>query len=196
MTAALLFAGLTAIGLGGLLAVFRPGFSLGLWLQASGSVAVAVAGFWILGSDATLGDPFTSEFHLRVGVDGLSGFFLGMLGLVAAASLVFSIRYLTPTAAGRAIAALMAAFLLAMVEVVGRDPVTLLAGWELMTILPAAVILIARGTRIGRRDERCSCTPRSPTWRAWARGSQSCFWRTPGRSEVRRRSGRVRGYSS
>lgn len=153
MTAALLFAGLTAIGLGGLLAVFRPGFSLGLWLQASGAVAVAVAGFWILGSDATLGDPFTSEFHLRVGVDGLSGFFLGMLGLVAAASLVFSIRYLTPTAAGRAIAALMAAFLLAMVEVVcARDPVTLLAGWELMTILPAAVILIARdANRTARR---------------------------------------------
>ena len=34
---------------------------------------------------------------------------------------------------------------------VARDPTTFLAGWELMTLVPAAAILVARARRRGRR---------------------------------------------
>ena len=91
------------------------------------------------------GRSFTSSFDPRFGVDGLSGLFLGTLGLIAAPALVFSLRYLEPTRRGRVIAALTAGFFLALALVVcARDPLTFLTGWELMTLLSATVILVAR----------------------------------------------------
>ena len=121
-------------------------FVVGLVVQATGAVAVAVAGFWVLAAGDVFGAPFTSAFDPSVGVDGLSGLFLGTLGLVAAPALVFSSRYLEPTPEGRLVAVLTAAFLLALAAVLcARDPLTFLAGWELMTLLPAALILVARG---------------------------------------------------
>jgi hydrogenase-4 component B len=58
---------------------------------------------------------------------------------------VFSLRYLEPTRQGRATSALTAAFFLALALVVcARDPLTFLTGWELMTLLSATVILVAR----------------------------------------------------
>ena len=75
----------------------------------------------------------------------MSGLFLGTLGLIAAPALVFSLRYLEPTRRGRVTAALTAAFFLALALVVcARDPLTFLTGWELMTLLSATVILVAR----------------------------------------------------
>ncbi len=145
MIGALLVAGLGLLALGGLVVVLRRAFAAGVLLQATGAAAVATAGFWALGTGATLGAGFTSAFVPRFGVDGLSGLFLGILGLVALPALVFSLRYLEPTPRGRAIAALTAAFLLAMAGVVcARDPLTFLLGWELMTLLPAVVILVGR----------------------------------------------------
>ena len=153
MTGAVLLGGLAALGLGGLLSCLRGGFREGIWLQAVGAAAISVAGFWELGSRAALGAAFASGLSPRVGVDGLSGFFLGTLGLVAAPALVFSLRYLEPSRRGRATAALTAGFLLALVLVFSaRDPVTLLSGWELMTLVPAVVILVAR--RADRRSRR------------------------------------------
>jgi hydrogenase-4 component B len=150
---AVLVVGLSAIALGGVLSAARAAFRAGLGLQAAGAVAVAVAGFSVLAAGDVLGASFTSAFDPRFGVDGLSGLFLGTLGLIAAPALVFSSRYLEPTANGRAVAALTAAFLLVLAAVLcARDPLTLLAGWELMTLLPAAVILVARdGDRHGRQ---------------------------------------------
>ena len=89
----------------------------------------------------------------RVGVDGLSGFFLGTLGLVATAALVFSLRYLEPSLRGRLVATLTAPFVLALAAVLcARDPLTFLAAWEAMTLLPAVVILVARNAeRTARR---------------------------------------------
>ena len=145
MISALLLAGLGGLALGGALSAFRSRFSVGLSLQAVGAATLGVAGFVVLWSGDVLGAGFTSSFVPRLGVDGLTGFFLGVLGLVAAPVLVYSIRYLEPTLAGRAVAAATAVFLLVMVEVLcARDPVTFLAGWELMTLVPAAMILIAR----------------------------------------------------
>lgn len=145
MISALLFAGLGAVALGGAVSAFRSGFSVGLSLQAAGAAALGVAGFALLWSGDAMGAGFTDSVVPRLGGDGLTGFFLGVLGMVAAPVLVYSIRYLEPTAAGRAVASAMSVFLLVMVLVLcARDPVTFLVGWELMTLVPAAVILVAR----------------------------------------------------
>ncbi|HKY24741.1 MAG TPA: proton-conducting transporter membrane subunit [Gaiella sp.] len=152
MIAALLVAGLGAVALGGVLAAARRTFRPGLALQAAGAAAIGVAGFWSLAADEELGAAFTSAFDPQLGLDGLSGLFLGTLGLIAAPSLVFSIRYLEADVRGRTVAVLTAGFLLALAGVVcARDPLTFLVGWELMTLLPAAVILVARG---GDREAR------------------------------------------
>ncbi|HEY5294621.1 MAG TPA: proton-conducting transporter membrane subunit [Gaiellaceae bacterium] len=146
MTCLLLGVGLSAIALGGVLSVSRGTFSAGLWVQAAGAAGVSIAGFWALGSQAVLGDAFTSSFVPRLGVDGLSGLFLGILGLIAAPAFVFSSRYLRPSPAGRAVAALTALFVLTLALVLcARDPLTFLAGWESMTLVPAVVILVSRG---------------------------------------------------
>jgi hydrogenase-4 component B len=140
-----LLVGLGLVGLGAVLVAFHAGFSAGLVAQAAGATFVAVAGFWTLASGTAVGDGFTSAMTAQVGVDGLSGFFLGTLGVVAAPAAVFSIRYLTPTAQGRVVASLTAWFVLALALVVcARDPLTFLFGWEVMTLLPAVVILVAR----------------------------------------------------
>jgi len=150
---ALLVAALAAVALGGAMGIRRRGFEAGLLLQAAGAAGVGVAGFWALGSGTALGSGFSSSLDPRFGVDGLSGLFLGTLGLIAAPALVFSLRYLRPTRQGRAVAALTAAFLLALALVVSaRDPLTFLTGWELMTLLSATVILVARsGDRRARQ---------------------------------------------
>jgi hydrogenase-4 component B len=145
VTGVLLVAGLSAIALGGVLCVWRRPFSYGVWLQAGGSAGVAAAGFWTLGAQASLGDAFASTFSPRFGVDGLSGLFLGVLGLIAAPALVFAGRYLRPSVSGRAIGALTAVFVLALALVLcARDPLMFLAGWETMTLIPAVVILVSR----------------------------------------------------
>jgi hydrogenase-4 component B len=145
MTAGLLITGAALVAVGGAVSAARGGLRHGLALQAAGALAIAAAGFAVLLDGTKLGAGFTSAFDPQLGVDGLSGFFLGTLGAVAAPALVFSIRYLDPTRAGRAVAALTAAFVLVLALVVcARDPLTFLLGWELMTLLPAAVILVSR----------------------------------------------------
>jgi hydrogenase-4 component B len=147
VTGAVLVVGLGAIALGGALCAARRLFAAGLAVQAAGAALVAVAGFWTLAAGDVLGASFTSAFEPRLGVDGLSALFLGTLGLIAAPALVFSIRYLLPAATGRAVGVLTAGFVLTLALVVcARDPLTFLFGWELMTILPAVVILVARGS--------------------------------------------------
>src|SRR5579871_628512 len=129
-------AGFGVLGLGTVVATARRGFTAGLVAQAVGSAAVAAAGFWLLASGDSLGENFTSTMNPRVGVDGLSGFFLGTLGIVAAPAAIFSVRYLSPTARGRAVGSLTGAFVLTLALVVcARDPLTFLFGWELMTLL-------------------------------------------------------------
>ncbi len=152
MTSAALVAGLSAIALGGVTAGWRATFRAGLVLQAMGAAGLALAGFWAVGAGVDAGSRFTSALDPRFGIDGLSGLFLGTLGLIAAPALVFSLRYLEPTGRGRAVGALTGAFVLAMAGVLcARDPLTFLAAWELMTLLPAAVILVARaGDRVAR----------------------------------------------
>jgi hydrogenase-4 component B len=145
VTGPLLVLAPAAIGLGALLATRRASFAAGLAVQAAGAALLAAAGFAVLFGGRPVGAAFASGFDPRVGVDGLSGFFLGTVGLVAAPALLFSARYLEASRRGRAVALLTSAFVLALVLVLcARDPLTFLAGWELMTLLSAAVILVAR----------------------------------------------------
>ena len=153
MTGALLVAALGAIGLGAVVAARPAGFAGGIALQATGAGALALIGFWTLATGASFGAAFSSSFDPRFGVDGLSGLFLGTVGLVAAPALVFSIRYLPRSGGGRIVAALTSAFILALVLVIcARDPLTFLAGWESMTLISAAVILVARAADTDARQ--------------------------------------------
>jgi hydrogenase-4 component B len=145
LTVWLVAAGAALLGLGTAGAAMRSAFRAAVVAQAAGAALLGVAGFWMLGDGTTSGSAFTSAFAPRFGVDGLTAFFLGTVGVVAAPVLVFSTRYLDRSARGRATAVLTGAFLLVLVEVLcARDPLTFLAGWELMTLLPAAIILVGR----------------------------------------------------
>jgi hydrogenase-4 component B len=146
-------AGLAIVAAGGVLTSVKRGFLAGVWLQAAGALLLAVAGFWALAAGTSAGSPFTSAFEPRFGVDGLTAFFLATLGVVAAPAFAFSTSYLRRDGRGRAIGALTAAFVLVLAEVVcARDPLSFLAGWEVMTLLPAVVILVAHGAnRASRR---------------------------------------------
>ena len=132
MVGGTLIAGLGAIALGGVFAIWRVGFLHGLVVCAVGSALVALAGFTALATGSSaVGAGFTSAFHPALGVDGLSGVFLGTLGLVAAPVLIFMTRSLESDVPGRAIAGLTALFLLTLSFVLcARDPLTFLAGWE------------------------------------------------------------------
>ncbi len=144
--------GALLVGAGGLIAIPRRTFTAGLAAQAAGCVFLAAGGLWALATDGQAGSAFTSAFDPRIGVDGLSGLFLGVLGAVGAAALVFATRYLEPSGRGRAIGALVALFVLVQALVlVARDPLTFLLGWEAMTLVPAAVILVGRADEVARR---------------------------------------------
>jgi hydrogenase-4 component B len=141
-----LLAGLSLIGIGGVLSGARRGFAAGLTLTTLGAATLGVVGFTVLATGDPVGSPFTSELTPSFGLDRLSGVFLGTLGLVAAPAVAFSASYLRPRGAGRATAGLTALFLCVLTLVLtARDPLTFLTGWELMTLVPAGVILVARG---------------------------------------------------
>ena len=106
-----------------------------------------------------VGADFASALDPRVGVDPLSGLFLGTLGVVAAPALVFAAGYLGDGPRGRTVGVLTAAFLLALALVLcARDPLTFLAGWESIALLSATAILVAP------RATKAPGAPSSPTW--------------------------------
>ena len=121
-------------------------------VQVLAAAALGCFGFWALASGTTFGSGFTGSFTPRFGVDGLTAFFLGLLGLVAAPTLAYASRYFAPSRRGRANSILTGVFVLVLAEVLcARDPITFLAGWELMTLLPAAIILVSRSDDEARR---------------------------------------------
>jgi hydrogenase-4 component B len=148
----LVIAGASAVAAGGLLCALPRGLRAGLLTQAAGCALLAAGGLWALLSDETAGETFTSSFTPRLGVDALSGFFLGVLGAVGLAALVFAVGYLAESGRGRAIGSLTALFVLCQALVlVARDPLTFLLAWEAMTLVPAAIILVSRADSRARR---------------------------------------------
>ena len=84
-------------------------------------------------------------------------------------TLIFARDYLPGGHGARALGALTAAFLLSLVGVLAaRDVIGFLAFWELMTLVPAAAILVADATR--RSALRSTRTWRSPISAARASG--------------------------
>jgi hydrogenase-4 component B len=143
--AGLAIAGATVLAAGGGLAACRGGLRSGLAVQAAGMALLGAAGVGVLTGAAATGSAFRSTVAPAFGLDPLSGFFLAVLALTGVPTLVFARDHLPGSPGARGVAALTAGFLLALTGVLAaRDVTTFLALWELMTVVPAAAILVAR----------------------------------------------------
>ena len=148
----LALAGTALVLVGGLLCLSRRLGSVGLVAQAVGIVAVGTAGLLVMLGSSPVGAAFSGGVGMDFGIDRLSGYFLVVLAACAAPALVFAVGYLPGTRGARAVGALTAGFLLAMVGVlVARTPLVFLTFWELMTLLPAGAILVTRSEVEARR---------------------------------------------
>jgi hydrogenase-4 component B len=151
VTAALV-GGVTLVAVGGLLGTVRSQLGAGLAVQIAGACALAGGGVAVLASGHDVGASFRWTIDPAFGIDGLSAFFLVVVAATAVPALLYARDALPGARGARALAALSAAFLLALVGVLAaRDVVTFLAFWELMTLVPAAAILVARPDRAVRR---------------------------------------------
>jgi hydrogenase-4 component B len=148
---ALVLGGVLTIALGGVLGLWAARLATGLLLQAAGAVAIGAAGLWALASGGAWGASFTSGLSPHAGIDGLSGVFLFTLALVACPALVFASAYVARTPSGRVTGLLSSAFLLSLIGILcARDALSFLFFWELMTLVPAAIILAGNATESAR----------------------------------------------
>ena len=146
-------AGAAALAVGGLGALRRSLVAPALLLQAGGAALIGVAGAWSLFSGTSAGGSFRNAIAPALGVDPLTGFFLLVLGVVTVPTLVWASGALPGTRGARPIGALTALFVLSLCGVLtARDVGGFLACWELMTLVPAAAILIHASDRSARRD--------------------------------------------
>jgi hydrogenase-4 component B len=152
VSGALLLAGALFLVLGSLLPVVAP-IRLGLAAQAAGVTLIGLAGAIALWSGDRIGATFSAGLSPAFGVDRLSGVYLVMLGLVSGPVLVFASGYLEPSRRGRAVSSLTGLFVLMLVGLLcARDVVSFLVSWELMTLVPAAIILIWHADQPARRS--------------------------------------------
>jgi hydrogenase-4 component B len=152
LTQGALIAGIALLLAGSGLAMLSRTFVLGLSVQAAGAAAVAGSGLAILLEGQPVGAGFSSDIGLQFGADPLSAVFLLALGLVAAPSALYASEYLHRDRRGCAIAGLSGLFVAFLVLVLcARDVISFLAGWELMTLVPATIILIARSDETARQ---------------------------------------------
>lgn len=130
---------------GAIMPLTRVRLTVALWTQGAGVGIAGIAGALAFFGDRTVGAGFRAGIHPGVGIDPISGFFLVVIAVTAVPVLVYCLGYVPGLASARAVAGLGGGFLLAMIGVVcARDALTFLACWELMTILPAARVLITR----------------------------------------------------
>ncbi|HKZ15813.1 MAG TPA: proton-conducting transporter membrane subunit [Solirubrobacterales bacterium] len=131
------------VGTGGPLLRLPTGVALGL--QALGIGLAGAAGAVVFCGAAPIGAGFHDGLAPALGVDGLSGFFLATIAIVALPALAYGREYLRGAPRERWLVALGGLFLLALGGVVtARDASIFLAAWELMTLAPAAAILVRR----------------------------------------------------
>ncbi|HXR28988.1 MAG TPA: proton-conducting transporter membrane subunit [Solirubrobacteraceae bacterium] len=146
-------AGAAVLGCGVVFALATRAWRLALTLQAVGMGAVGVSGAVFLFGAPHLGVGFRGGFAPAFGVDRLSGFFLVVLSLVAMPAAVYARDALRDVRHPRVVAGLSGVFCLALVGLLAaRDVATFLGFWELMTLLPASVILVVRQDERARRD--------------------------------------------
>ncbi len=152
MTGAVAVFGVAILAVGVLLAVVRRSVPVALGVQAAGVGIVGVAGAVAFFSGSQVGSGFRAGIHPGIGLDPLSGFFLVVIALTAVPVLAYSVDYVPALPAPRVVTALGGGFLLALIGVVcARDVLGFLMCWELMTILPAACVLIVRSEPAVRR---------------------------------------------
>jgi len=144
-------AGVALLAVGGLIVALRGGLRAGLAVQAASMALLGAVGICVLVGGDVIGASFRSTIAPAFGIDPLSGFFLAVLALTAVPTLVFARDYLPGSPGARSVGALTSAFLLSLVGVLtARDVTSFLAFWELMTLVPAAAILLARRDRAVR----------------------------------------------
>ncbi len=143
--------GAAAIFVGALSALVGRSPRVGLTLQAIGVTLLGVAGAWVLATGHDIGAGFRGGLHPAFGLDRLSGFFMVLIAVVGAPAALFARDALQADWQGRSLALATGAFLLALAGFVcARDVSTFLGFWELMTLVPAAAILLARQDREAR----------------------------------------------
>ena len=142
-------AGLIAVaGLGAIAGNHRASLAL----QAVGALVMAIGAVAVFAGGGPVGAGFRSGVHPAFGLDALSGFFLLVLCVVALPAVVYARDALPAGRSSAALAALTAAFVLAMAGLVAaRDVTTFLVCWELMTLIPAGAMLVARQDEEVRR---------------------------------------------
>jgi hydrogenase-4 component B len=137
--------GLALLIVGALAPIAPRALTAAIALQAAGIALLGIGGALILFGAPAFGVAFRSSLDPGLGIDGLTGFFLATLAVVAAPAVIYARGYLAGVARSRALVALGGLFLIALVGVVmARDPSSFLACWELMTLVPAAAILVRR----------------------------------------------------
>lgn len=120
--------------------------------QLVGMALVAGSAIGILATGDAVGAAFDSSIAPRFGVDGLSAFFLIIVAVVALPAVLYGRDGLADSPVRRALTAVTAGFLLSLIGVVAaRDVTSFLGFWELMTLIPATAILIARRDAAVRR---------------------------------------------
>ena len=124
----------------------------GMLVQAAGASLIGLAGGLVLWSGDALGSRFSAGLHPALGIDRLSAVYLLMLGLASGPVLVFAAGYLDGSGRGRAVGALTGVFAAVLVLLLcARDAITFLGAWELMTLVPAAIILVWHNEERARR---------------------------------------------
>jgi hydrogenase-4 component B len=137
--------GLALLIAGALASIAPRALTAAIALQAAGIALLGTGGALILFGAPAFGAAFRNSLDPGLGIDGLTGFFLATLAVVAAPAVIYARGYLADVARSRALVALVGLFLIALVGVVmARDPSSFLACWELMTLVPAAAILVRR----------------------------------------------------
>ena len=137
--------GLTLLVTGALAPLAPRTLRAAIALQAAGIALLGTGGALVLFGAPAFGVAFRGSLDPGLGVDGLTGFFLATLALVAVPAVFYSRGYLAGVPRSRALVGLFGLFLVALVGVVmARDPSSFLACWELMTLAPAATILVRR----------------------------------------------------
>jgi len=145
MIALLAIFGALVLATGACLPILRVPIATALWLQGIGLTLTGLAGAIVFARGIHVGAGFRSGMHPGLGIDPLSGFFLVVIAVTAIPVVVYAAGYLPSTQRSRAVTGLGGGFLLALVGVVcARDVLGFLTFWELMTILPATAILIAK----------------------------------------------------
>jgi len=136
-------AGAGLLLLGVLAPTLRRTASFALALQGCGLAALGLAGALVLFGAAPVGAGFSGALEPRLGIDGLSGFFLVTVAVAGLPALLYAQGYLAEARWRRPLVALTGLFVASLCAVLtARDPLTFLAGWELMTLAPAAAILV------------------------------------------------------